>query len=39
MSSRYEHLSVEERNGIQTDMNLGLSRRALARRLHRAPRA
>jgi IS30 family transposase len=37
MGSRFNHLSVEERNGIQTGLNLGLSRRALARRLHRAP--
>jgi IS30 family transposase len=37
MGSRFKHLSVEERNGIQAGLNLGLSRRALARRLHRAP--
>jgi IS30 family transposase len=37
MGNRYNHLSVEERNGIQTGLNLGLSRRALARRLNRAP--
>jgi IS30 family transposase len=37
MGSRFNHLSVEERNAIQTGLNLGLSRRALAGRLHRAP--
>jgi len=37
MGSRFKHLSVEERNGIQAGLNLGLSRRDLARRLHRAP--
>jgi IS30 family transposase len=37
MGSRYNHLSAEDRNGIQTGLNLGLSRRALAGRLHRAP--
>jgi IS30 family transposase len=37
MGRRYKHLSAEERNGIQTGLNLGLSRRALARRLGRAP--
>jgi IS30 family transposase len=37
MSSKFKHLSVEERNGIQTGLNLGLSRRAVARRLGRAP--
>ncbi len=37
MGNRYNHLSVEERNDIQTGLNLGLSRRALARRLHRPP--
>jgi IS30 family transposase len=36
MSNRYTHLSVEERNRIQTGLNLGLSRRAVARGLHRA---
>ena len=28
MGNRYNHLSVEERNDIQTGLNLGLSRRA-----------
>jgi transposase, IS30 family len=37
MSTRYEHLSMEERNGIQTGLNLGMSQGALAKRLHRAP--
>jgi IS30 family transposase len=37
MGNRFNHLSVEERNGIQTGLNLGLSRRALAGWLHRAP--
>jgi IS30 family transposase len=37
MGSRYNHLWAEDRNSIQTGLNLGLSRRALARRLHRAP--
>ena len=37
MDNRYNHLSVEERNDIQTGLNLGLNRRALARRLHRPP--
>jgi transposase, IS30 family len=37
MGSSYNHLSVDERNGIQNGLNVGLSRRALARRLHRAP--
>ena len=37
MGSRYNQLSAEDRNGIQTGLNLGLSRRALAGRLHRAP--
>jgi IS30 family transposase len=37
MGSRYNHLSVEERNAIQTGLNLGHSRRALARALGRAP--
>jgi IS30 family transposase len=37
MGNRYNHLSVEERNDIQTGLNLRLSRRALARRLHRPP--
>ena len=37
MSNRFKHLSVEERNDIQAGLNLGLSRRALARRLHRQP--
>jgi IS30 family transposase len=36
MGNRFNHLSVEERNGIQAGLNLGLSRRALARRLGRA---
>ncbi len=30
-------MSVEERNDIQAGLNLGLSRRGLARRLHRPP--
>jgi hypothetical protein len=30
MGNRYNHLSVEERNDIQTGLNLGLSRHALA---------
>jgi hypothetical protein len=33
MGSRYNHLSAEDRNGIQTGLNLGLSRRALAGRM------
>lgn len=37
MSNRYYHLSVQERNDIQTGLNRRLSRRALARRLHRPP--
>jgi IS30 family transposase len=37
MSNRFKQLSVEERNDIQAGLNLGLSRRGLARRLHRAP--
>ena len=37
MGSSYNHLSVEERNAIQTGLNLGQSRRALARALGRAP--
>lgn len=37
MGSRYGQLSSEERNGIRTGLNLGLSGRALARGLHRAP--
>jgi len=37
MSIRFKHLSVEERNDIHAGLNLGLSRRALARRLHRPP--
>lgn len=37
MGCRYNHLSIEERNDLQTGLNLGLSRRALARRLRRAP--
>jgi IS30 family transposase len=35
MGSRFNHLSVEERNSIQGGLNLGLSRRAVARRLGR----
>jgi len=37
MSSRFKQLSVEERNDIQAGLNLGLSRRGLARRLHPPP--
>ena len=37
MSSSFQHLSVEERSDIQAGLNLGLSRRALARRLQRPP--
>ena len=37
MSSRFKQLSVEERNDIQAGLNLGLSRRGLARRLQRPP--
>ena len=37
MSNSFKHLSVDERNDIQAGLNLGLGRRALARRLHRPP--
>jgi len=37
MSNSFKHLSVDERNDIQAGLNLGLSRRGLARRLHRPP--
>ncbi len=37
MSNRFKQLPVEERNDIQAGLNLGLSRRALARRLQRSP--
>lgn len=37
MGNRYRHLSVDERNALQTGLNRGQSRRALARRLGRAP--
>jgi IS30 family transposase len=37
MGSRFNQLSVDERNSIQAGLNRGLSRRALAGRLHRAP--
>ena len=37
MASKYRQLSVDERNGIQTAMNLGQSQRSVARSLHRAP--
>jgi IS30 family transposase len=36
MGNRFNHLSVQERNGIQSGLNLGLSRRAVAHRLGRA---
>jgi|GEM_PF-6302419 IS30 family transposase len=38
MSSSFKQLSIKERNDIQAGLNLGLSRRALARRLQRPPR-